>query len=983
MMEQFENNIELPINQTKKKRNIKLIVIIALIVVIVGLFVTRTFLFPKIKDAGKNATTATCTFPYSRSKCSGVKNDTVRKVQEMLNNKLKYRKKLTVNGIFDDATEKTIRYYQVINFLLPTGTINANTLERLAKATNTEYYKIQYDKNGGSGVLNCVDGNIQVILKGYPQNLSTTKLTKKNVTHTGWTVEANGFKSLGSSTSSLSLKSGQIVTATAYYKTVSTSTTPKPTTPTSGKLLSSKGTVGISETKAIKNKLVNPGYKTNNKYWSVAFNGYSVNGNVISNGTKYANGAVATYHIKGILGQKPNVNDMSKYVSNNEPSYSNMGYIKKSISSYQDLLQTIYNEIINGYPVPVKVKNAPGNEIYVIAYGLKSTDIRTSGKLSASDIAVFDTSGGGWFALGDFKECMVSGKYIIGVPKLSSAPAVKITEANITNDSTAKSRGLWLNKKNNELAIIFNNKSNGYVTASSPISSKLYNGKKIENGAVALYHIDGILGRKMDGNNLYSNSNKTTYFVTGVGVNFGKVGYSYKNYSTYQQYLQTIYNNVAVGYPVVVKARDAGAQYSYVVAYAFKASKSQRGNRANGSLSANDILVIDTITGKWSNLGNFRPLRESNGTYSLGVPQSCVSGYTYNKTTGKCIKNSGMAQKDKVSITELNGPYISGKNSKGENHFVYNRNNWWTLRFAKGLDDTKASGNHYDGAVAVYHMQRMLGFNFVGQTSGGESKGYLNPSKDKRKTYFITGQGTNFDIIGYKYYANYDYATYLRTIYTEIMRGYPVALKVKKNGKAIYVIAYAVKNKSIRTAGKLSPSDIAVIDPTVSYGWSNLGNFEEYTEKGKYVLAKHHILASAQRLYKYSGSGREYGCTSGSIESVWNSKTLCCTDIIGWVLWDTGISNERYPSRGVSTLGNEILGLKVNGKQAFKTIPGSGEDDAYSKLKPGDLIKFGNWHFQIYDDNKYMYNSGSGRYKQVQHQIYGPPGSYTIYRLTY
>ena len=649
-MELFENGIGRPTNEVlKKRRNFKIIVVLfVLAIVVTGIFAVKHFFFTGIEDVEKNATAITCTFPFSKSKCSGVRNNTVRKVQEMLNSKLKYRKKLTVNGIFDDATEKTIRYYQVINFLLPTGTINANTLERLAKATNTEYYKIQYDKNGGSGILNCVDGNIQVILKGYPQNLSTTKLTKKNVTHTGWTVEANGFKSLGSSTSSLSLKSGQIVTATAYYKTVSASTTPKPITPISGKLLSSKGTVGISETKAIKNKLVNPVYKTNNKYWSVAFNGYSVNGNVISNGTKYANGAVATYHIKGILGQKPNINDMSKYVSNNEPSYSNMRYIKKSISSYQDLLQTIYNEIINGYPVPVKVKNAPGNEIYVIAYGLKSTDIRTSGKLSASDIAVFDTSGGGWFALGDFKECMVSGKYIIGVPKLSSAPAVKITEANITNDSTAKSRGLWLNKKNNELAIIFNNKSNGYVTASSPISSKPYNGKNILNSAVALYHIDGILGRKINTNNLYPSSNNTTYLTAQKSTNFGKVGYIYKKYSTYQQYLQTIYNNVALGYPVAVKVRDTNAKNSYVVAYAFKASKNQRGNRANGSLSANDIAVIDTITGSWSNLGNFRPFRENDGGYALGVPISCNSKQYYEKVSGTC-KNKPVASK-KVSF---------------------------------------------------------------------------------------------------------------------------------------------------------------------------------------------------------------------------------------------------------------------------------------------------------------------------------------------
>ena len=176
-MELFENGIGRPTNEVlKKRKNFKItIVLVVLAIVVAGIFAVKHFFFTGIEDVEKNATAITCTFPFSKSKCSGVRNNTVRKVQEMLNSKLKYRKKLTVNGIFDDATEKTIRYYQLKNFLLPTGTINARTLEKLAKATNTEYYKIQYDKNGGSGVLNCVDGNIQVILKGYPQNLSTTK----------------------------------------------------------------------------------------------------------------------------------------------------------------------------------------------------------------------------------------------------------------------------------------------------------------------------------------------------------------------------------------------------------------------------------------------------------------------------------------------------------------------------------------------------------------------------------------------------------------------------------------------------------------------------------------------------------------------------------------------------------------------------------------------------------------------------------------
>ena len=636
-MELFENGIGRPTNEVlKKRRNFKItIILVVLSVVVTGIFAVKHFFFTGIEDVEKNATAITCTFPFSKSKCSGVRDNTVRKVQEMLNNKLKYRKKLTVNGIFDDATEKTIKYYQSINFLLPTGTINAKTLEKLAKATNTKYYKIQYDKNGGTGTLNWTDNNVQVILYGCHQFLSTTKLTKKNMTHTGWTVEANGFKSFGYNTYLLDLKEGQTVKVTAYYKSSSTPT-PTPSKPTVGNLLSNKGTVNITETKAVPNKLNNPVYMTNNKYWSVAFNGYKVNTKIISNGTKYANGAVATYHIKGILKQNPNINDIGKYVNNNEPAYDNMRYIKRATNNYQDFLQTIYNEIINGYPVAVKVKDTSGKEIYVIAYGLKSTDIRTSGKLSANDIATFDTSTGAWPSLGQYKECMVSGKYIVGVPKLSSAPTVKITEANIADDKAAKSRGLWLKKEKNELTILFNNKSNGYATSKAPTSSKPYNGKNILNSAVALYHIDGILGRKMNTNNLYPSSNNSTYLTAQKSTNFSKVGYIYKKYSTYQQYLQTIYNNVALGYPVAVKVRDTNARNSYVVAYAFKASKSQRGNRVNGSLSANDIAVIDTITGSWSNLGNFRPFRENDGGYALGVPISCNSKQYYEKVSGTC-----------------------------------------------------------------------------------------------------------------------------------------------------------------------------------------------------------------------------------------------------------------------------------------------------------------------------------------------------------
>ena len=986
-MELFENGIGRPTNEIlKKRRNFKIAIIsIALVVAVAGIFAVRSFLSTGIDGTEKNATIG-CSFPYSRSKCSGVQNDTVKKVQEMLNSKLKYRKKLTVNGVFDSATEKNLKYYQAMNFIAMTGKINAKTLEKLAKATKTEYYKIKYDKNGGKGTLDWSDNNVQVILKGCNQTLSTTKLTKTNQEHIGWTIESNGVKSLGANTSTLSLKASQTIKATAYYNSTSSSGT---TSNTSGTLLSSKGTVNITETTAAKNKLSNPVYITSNKYWSVGFNGYSVNTKVISNGTKYANSAVATYHIKGILGQKPNVNDISKYTSNNEPAYSNMGYTKYTTNNYQDLLQTMYNEIINGYPVPIKVKNAPGNEIYVIAYGLKSTDIRTSGKLSANDIAVFDTSGGAWFALGAFKECTVSGKYVIGIPNLSSAPAVNVSEANIANNTVAKNNGLWFNSNDKALLISFNNSSNGYVTSKAPTTSSKYNGTTVVKDALALYHIDGILGRKLNDNNFNTSSNNTTYLNANKTVNFTKIGYRYTSYSTYQSYITTIYNNLTKGYPVAIKVRDAQGNPIYVVAYGFKASKSQRGTRQNGSIPASDIFVINSTNHAWTNLGSFRPYRESNGTYSLGIPIACNTKQYYDKVSGTCKNNpvassNKLSQKAAVSITERDEPYISGKNKSGNNYYTYvNSNKYWSVRFVNSLDSTKASGNYYDGAVAVYHMQRILGFNFVGKNSGGANKSYLTPSTNAKKTYFVTNVGTNFDIIGYKYYDNYDYNSYIKAVYEEIMRGYPIALKVKKNGKAIYVVAYAVKHKSIRTSGKLSASDIAVIDPTVSNGWSNLGNFEEYIQNGKYVLAKHHILASAQKIYKHANESRTYNCVNGSVENVWNSSHLCCTDIVRWVLWDTGITSERYLSGGVGTLGNEIKAIKVNGKAAFKAIPGSGESDAYSKLKPGDLVQFGNYHFQIYDDNKYMYNSGSEMYKQVQHQVYGPPGSYTIYRLTY
>ena len=56
----------------------------------------------------------------------------------------------------------------------------------MAKATKIDYFKVKYDKNGGSGNLNSQSNNIQTIIRGIPTKTSTTKLTKAGKTHVGY-----------------------------------------------------------------------------------------------------------------------------------------------------------------------------------------------------------------------------------------------------------------------------------------------------------------------------------------------------------------------------------------------------------------------------------------------------------------------------------------------------------------------------------------------------------------------------------------------------------------------------------------------------------------------------------------------------------------------------------------------------------------------------------------------------------------------------
>ena len=144
-----------------------------------------------------------------------------------------------------------------------------------------------------------------------------------------------------------------------------------------------------------------------NGYWVIYFKGQpdvnNINMNINSN--YESSGAIAMYYANVILGKNPNISAITEdYVLSSNATKTNFpggGYEYLECKSYEEQIETIYNEIIKGNPVPVEVKNNKGEDTYVLAYAIKGKAAQ-GGKVLAEDIDVIDTRTGKYNSLSEY-----------------------------------------------------------------------------------------------------------------------------------------------------------------------------------------------------------------------------------------------------------------------------------------------------------------------------------------------------------------------------------------------------------------------------------------------------------------------------------------------------------------------------------------------------------------------------------------------------
>lgn len=188
-MKLLKNNVGRPSNDTLRKRKFICIAIAIITLLIVGGTGFTLYRYTTgINAKQRNASADNCRMPYSSSKCLLARNETIKNVQKMLNKLGYYKKIYGFDGNYGPKTVTAVKTFQKKYGLDVDGYIGPGTLEALAKATNTEYFKIIYNKNGGSGNLNSQYGNTQTIIKGVSTPMSSTKLSKNGKTHVGYTA---------------------------------------------------------------------------------------------------------------------------------------------------------------------------------------------------------------------------------------------------------------------------------------------------------------------------------------------------------------------------------------------------------------------------------------------------------------------------------------------------------------------------------------------------------------------------------------------------------------------------------------------------------------------------------------------------------------------------------------------------------------------------------------------------------------------------
>jgi len=302
-----------------------------------------------------------------------------------------------------------------------------------------------------------------------------------------------------------------------------------------------------------------------------------------------------------------------------------------------------------------------------------------------------------------------------------------------------------------------------------------------------------------------------TVLLGGKKVNLNTLNASYP--TTYQE-IQNIKNS----------AKD-GTEY-YTSNYSFTSNNT-------------NVAKIDTGTN-----GVVKVRAVGEGTATITMARTFTNIRYYNKTGNQSVSTVYATMNVTVVKKSLGNMGIVNIKEKSLGGSTYLKSNGtWCLNF-NGYDGikVKSNGTNYpNGAVALYTIQGIRGCS--------PNSNYLNASSNKNATYFVkgasSGNGTNFQIIGYKWDPNYaTYQEFLQGIYNQIVSGYPVAIHVyNSSNKDIYVVGYAVNSTKNRTSGKISAKDIYVID-TAEGKWKKLSDFKEYKYNGKYVLGTYNNVAS-------------------------------------------------------------------------------------------------------------------------------------------
>ena len=181
-MKLFKNKVGRPSNADIRKRKIFYagIVFLAVLLVGVGFLLTNKYINRTLGAVSKKE----CLMPYTRKNCYNKKNNTVKKVQQMLKI-LKYYKG-RVNGKFNLRTYNAVRKFQRDQKIERDGNIGPDTLKRIAKKANVKYFVIKFNKNGGSGELNSSYNNELVVINGIATKLPSVKLSKSKREHVGY-----------------------------------------------------------------------------------------------------------------------------------------------------------------------------------------------------------------------------------------------------------------------------------------------------------------------------------------------------------------------------------------------------------------------------------------------------------------------------------------------------------------------------------------------------------------------------------------------------------------------------------------------------------------------------------------------------------------------------------------------------------------------------------------------------------------------------